>query len=172
MELLVLSQVYNQRLESRGFIAIISCSDKFVYQTLKSVGWQEPRVSLTIRDRGATLRLGDTISDSILGGTKHFFLLTLYNFNNIGRGGGGGARAPLPPNCSVPDYGLRCLKYNLSWYNFGLQRIMCKPRNYNNYTQHCAQLFKFSCTARKYYFSNFARPLLRTMISGIWTRVF
>ena len=66
---------------------------------------------MTIRDRGATLRLGDTISDSILGGTKHFFLLTLYNFNNIGGEGGGGH---VPPNSAVPDYGLRCLKYNLS----------------------------------------------------------
>ena len=37
------------------------------------------------RDRGATLRLGGgTISDSILGGTRHFFLLNLYNFKNIG----------------------------------------------------------------------------------------
>ena len=49
------------------------------------------------RDRGATLRLGGgegwgTISDSILWGTKHFFLLILYNFKNIG-----GARAPPPP---------------------------------------------------------------------------
>ena len=41
------------------------------------------------RDRGATLRLGGggTISDSILGGTRHFFLLNLYNFKNIGGGG-------------------------------------------------------------------------------------
>ena len=39
------------------------------------------------RDRGATLRLGGgTISDSILGGTRHFFLLNLYNFKNIGGG--------------------------------------------------------------------------------------
>ena len=38
-----------------------------------------------VRDRGATLRLGG-------GGTIHFFLLTLYNFKNIGE-----ACAPLPP---------------------------------------------------------------------------
>ena len=44
------------------------------------------------RDRGATLKLGGTISDSILGGTKHFFLLIFYNFKNIGE-----ALAPLPP---------------------------------------------------------------------------
>ena len=58
------------------------------------------------RDCGATLRLGATISVSILGGgegIKHFFLLILYNFKNIG-GGGGGTRAPSPPPYSaVPD---------------------------------------------------------------------
>ena len=63
---------------------------------------------MCFRDRGATLiwggggggggggRAEGTISDSILGGdTKHFLLLILYNFKNIGR-----ARAPpapLPP---------------------------------------------------------------------------
>ena len=36
------------------------------------------------RDRGATLGLRGTVSDSILGGTRHFFLLILYNFKNIG----------------------------------------------------------------------------------------
>ena len=37
------------------------------------------------------------ISDSILGGQRYFFLLTLQNFKNI-EGGGGGARAhPTPP---------------------------------------------------------------------------
>ena len=35
------------------------------------------------RDRGATLRLGGTVSGPISGGTRHFFLLTLYNFKNI-----------------------------------------------------------------------------------------
>ena len=35
---------------------------------------------------------GGTISDSILGSTRHFFLLNLYNFKNIG-----GARSPCPP---------------------------------------------------------------------------
>ena len=50
------------------------------------------------RDRGATLKLGGTISDSILGGTKHFFLLIFYNFKNIGE-----ALAPLhPPPPSSP----------------------------------------------------------------------
>ena len=49
------------------------------------------------RDRGATLRLGGegegTISASILGGgTRHFVLLTLYNFKNIGR------HVPPPPH--------------------------------------------------------------------------
>ena len=50
------------------------------------------------RDRRATLRLGNTVSDSILGGegggTRHFFLLTLYNVRNIG---GRGPRTPSPP---------------------------------------------------------------------------
>ena len=42
-------------------------------------------------------RVGGTISDSILGGgTKHFYLLILYNFKNIG-----GARAP-PPGPPTP----------------------------------------------------------------------
>ena len=43
-----------------------------------------------VRDRGPTLRLGGggarTISDSILGerGAKHFLLLIIYNFKNVG----------------------------------------------------------------------------------------
>ena len=39
------------------------------------------------------------ISDSILGAgdTKHFFLLILYNFKNIGGGGRGGGTCPPPP---------------------------------------------------------------------------
>ena len=40
--------------------------------------------------------MGGTISDSILGGTKHFFLLILYNFKNIG--GGTCPPFPLPPS--------------------------------------------------------------------------
>ena len=43
---------------------------------------------LVTRDRGATLRWGG-------GGTTHLFLLTLYNFKNIG--GEGGASAPPAP---------------------------------------------------------------------------
>ena len=40
-----------------------------------------------------------TVSDSILGDTRHFFLLTLYNFKNIG---GGGVTCPLVPSpCSA-----------------------------------------------------------------------
>ena len=52
----------------------------------------------THRDRRAALRLGGgggIISDSILGGTRHFFLLTLYNFKNIG--GGGAHASPATP---------------------------------------------------------------------------
>ena len=56
------------------------------------------RPKKSFRDRGAALRLGGggrggTISDSILGGTRHFFLLILYNFKNIGGG---------PPYSAVP----------------------------------------------------------------------
>ena len=57
---------------------------------------QGPRSNFEIGGGG-----GGTISDSILGGTKHFFLLILYNFENIG-GVGVGARAPLPPYSAVP----------------------------------------------------------------------
>ena len=48
-----------------------------------------------LRDRGATLRLGCTISDSILGGggAQTFFSLSFYNFKNIG----GGMCPPCPP---------------------------------------------------------------------------
>ena len=42
---------------------------------------------------------GGTISDSILGGTRHFFLLTLYNFKNIG---GKGTCSPAPYS-AVPE---------------------------------------------------------------------
>ena len=57
------------------------------------------------RDRGATLRLGGgggTISDSILGGwgIRHFFLLNLYNFKNIG---GGGTYPPALPYSAFPS---------------------------------------------------------------------
>ena len=48
-----------------------------------------------IRDRGATLRWGGgapLVTQSWLGGTRHFFLLILYNFRNIG-----GSRAPRAP---------------------------------------------------------------------------
>ena len=58
------------------------------------------------RDRGATLRLGGggTISDSILGGTKHFFLLILYSFKNIaGRGGKHVPPPPRTPYSAVPE---------------------------------------------------------------------
>ena len=39
------------------------------------------------------------------GGTKHFFLLTLYNFKTIGRGG---HVPPLPPYSAVPVF--RCIQ--------------------------------------------------------------
>ena len=45
---------------------------------------------------------GNSVSDSILGGegTSHFFLLTLYNFKNIG---GGTCRPPGPPCSAIPE---------------------------------------------------------------------
>ena len=53
------------------------------------------------RDSKKTLRLGGggggTISASILGGTRHFFLLTLYSFKTIGGG-----------TCSKQCSGLAC----------------------------------------------------------------
>ena len=54
------------------------------------------------RDRGATLRLGGGGGGAPLvtqywGVTKHFFLLILYNFKNIG-----GHVPPLPPYSAVP----------------------------------------------------------------------
>ena len=58
------------------------------------------------RDRGANLRLGGTVSDSMMGGTRHFFLLTLYNFKNIG-----GPHAPrASPGSAVPGGGYVVLK--------------------------------------------------------------
>ena len=36
------------------------------------------------RDRGATLRFGGWVMTIYWGGTIHFFLLTLFNFKNIG----------------------------------------------------------------------------------------
>ena len=49
----------------------------------------------------SSFEIGGTISDSILGGgrsAKHFFLLILYNFKNIG----GGGMCP-PPHSAVPE---------------------------------------------------------------------
>ena len=61
---------------------------------------------------------GGTISGSILGGggTRHFYLLTLYNFKNI-VGGGGGARAPRAPYSAVPErqFPLWCLLLEASY---------------------------------------------------------
>ena len=38
------------------------------------------------------------------GGTRHFFLLTLYNFKNMGGAGGRGHVHPLPPYSAVPVF--------------------------------------------------------------------
>ena len=65
------------------------------------------RSYLVLRDRGATLRLEGRgrapLATQYWGGTRHFFLLILYNFKNMG-GGGGRARAlpaPLTPRSLV-----------------------------------------------------------------------
>ena len=61
------------------------------------------------RDRGATLRLGDTVSDSILGGgggrgaQDTFFSLILYNFKYI-RGRGGRGRGHVTPGPPAPRF--------------------------------------------------------------------
>ena len=54
------------------------------------------------RDRGATLRLGGAplVTEYWGGCTRHFFLLTLYNFKNIG---GGGTFHTCPPYSAVPE---------------------------------------------------------------------
>ena len=63
-----------------------------------------------VREREATLRSGGggTISDSILGGTSHFFLLTFYNFKSIG------GHVPPPPRPPPPQLRGPCTyaKYN------------------------------------------------------------
>ena len=49
---------------------------------------------------GGGERGGGTISDSILGGHKTLFLLSLYNFKNTR---GGGNVPPVPPYSAVPE---------------------------------------------------------------------
>ena len=65
------------------------------------------------RDRGVTLRLegggGGHISDSILGGGRHFFILALYNFKKYWVGT---CPPPLPTSRSLYDF--FDLKRNLS----------------------------------------------------------
>ena len=65
----------------------LHCADLSCFQTI----YQGPRSNFEIGGGGK----GSTNTDSILGGgTKHFFLLILYNFKNIGGG--------MPPNSMVP----------------------------------------------------------------------
>ena len=72
------------------------------------------------RDRGATLRLGEgggsTVSDSLLGGTRHFFLLALYNFKNIG--GRGHVPLPSPPPATRSQSRLEGSR--LKWVGFSV----------------------------------------------------
>ena len=54
-----------------------------------------------LQEERSNFEIGRTpaVSDSILGDTRHPFLLTLYNFKNIER-----ARPPPPPpRCAAPD---------------------------------------------------------------------
>ena len=63
---------------------------------------QGPRSNFKIGGAGGGGGGRGTISDSILGGggesTKHFFLLILYNFKNIGARGGAPLLPLLPPS--------------------------------------------------------------------------
>ena len=62
---------------------------------------------------------GSTISDSILGGTKHFFLPILYNLRNIG--GGGGSAPLLRGPCGIRQ---RFIFYTQKNHNFRI----CLPK--------------------------------------------
>ena len=57
----------------------------------------------SFRDRRATLRLGGGGMTEYWGGTIHFFLLTFYNFKNIG--GHVPPPPPCPPYSAVPEFG-------------------------------------------------------------------
>ena len=69
---------------------------QYLTQKISTIADQEDRYG---RDRGATLRLGEGggghISDSILGSTRHFFILTFKILKILG--GGGEEHAPGPP---------------------------------------------------------------------------
>ena len=65
---------------------------------------------------------GGHISALILGSTRHFFLLTLKNFNI----GGGGALAPPPPFSAVPENTLKTIKdLSNALVIFRMQRHNC-----------------------------------------------
>ena len=70
----------------------------------------KPRSNFKIGGRG---KRGHQILTQYWGGTKHFFLLILYNFKNIG--GGGGECATPPPS------GPRCV------YLYNSFEVFCKP---------------------------------------------
>ena len=47
---------------------------------------------------------GASLVTQYWGGTRYFFLLALYNFKNIGRGGGVGGSTCPPPYSAVPGF--------------------------------------------------------------------
>ena len=67
------------------------------------------------RDRGATFRLGGPLVNQYWGGggTKHFFLLNLYNFKNIG-GGHVSPCPPPPPYSAVPRMNFEISQFETS----------------------------------------------------------
>ena len=93
---------------SSNMVDFCAGENEIQYENHSQEKFKLPLRTYSIRDRRATLRLGGggwegTISDSILGGTEHFFLLILYNFKNIG----GGHVPPPPPHSTVLEYSLK-----------------------------------------------------------------
>ena len=82
---------------------------------------------------------GGGISDSILGGTRQFFLLNLYNFKNIGGARAPPAHPPTPPPPRAPTP--RSLPFSLG---FAIWRIL----------QHITRRQRFICSKRDIHLLN------------------